>query len=43
MKHHNTVFHQILKVLPRQRFQAVVGRQDEGRRILQVDQAEPED
>lgn len=33
MKHHNTVFHQILKVLPRQRFQAVVDRHGGDRRI----------
>jgi putative transposase len=26
MKHHNTVFHQLLKFLPRQRFQAMVDR-----------------
>jgi hypothetical protein len=26
MKHHNTVFHQLLKFLPRQRFQAMVNR-----------------
>jgi len=33
MKHHNTVFHQILKLLSRQRFQAVVDRHDGDRRV----------
>lgn len=33
MKHHNTVFHQLLKFLPRHRFQAVVDRHQGDRRI----------
>jgi hypothetical protein len=33
MPHHNIVFHQILKYLPRQKFQAVVDRHDGDRRI----------